>query len=142
MRFLTKAGMLALASRNACASITNSKPKRKTTLYNNFGEKENLITYKKDQNGRTTLTVINPEGFELLINEGAGIVQESKNGWFPANNAAEKIDPKILKALTEARADLEISNNGGTSPMNIAARNGDVKIIRALRIAGIDLKEP
>ncbi len=82
------------------------------------------------------------ETIKALLSRGARVNQVSSDGNTPLGNAAMFKQPRAVKALIEAGADVNLrtGNLDRSTPLMLAALSGDLETVRVLLDAGTDPK--
>ena len=111
-----------------------------------IGKNANLNALRK-RNQDTPIGVAADRGHveivEALIESGAEINRQNRNGYSPLLNAVTEGHHKIAMALVSAGADLELRDSGGYTALLHAAFHGYEQIVRSLldRGAYIDAQD-
>ena len=83
----------------------------------------------------------NKESVRELINAGAQVNQQDKQGWTPLNWAAGKGDLEIVESLLQHGADPFLVGRDLRTPQMIALAAGQSDVVKALRRAESERKE-
>ena len=83
-----------------------------------------------------------PEEVRQLIQDGADVNAEDKDGLTPLMHAAKyNSNPEVLRTLIGAGADVNAKNKDGLTPLMLAAGNNpNPEVLKALLEAGADAK--
>ncbi|MBL9118313.1 MAG: ankyrin repeat domain-containing protein [Phycisphaerae bacterium] len=97
-----------------------------------------------DVNGLSPLlwsaSIGSPEAVTALLSAGAKVdVQDKMSGDTALMRAARTGKFESMKAILDAKADVNAKNNLGHTPFMFASMNGDVKKLEALKAAGADV---
>jgi ankyrin repeat protein len=84
------------------------------------------------------LEVTDPEDFKRLMNEGANVNIQDKDGQTPLHYACGH-EPSVAEFLVKHGADVNTLNNDGWTPLHLACLGNRTSIVRILVEAGADV---
>ena len=107
----------------------------------NFGFHK--LVDKKESNGRRPLFYAALQGHEavvrLLLDRGADIATQDKDGWTALNVAARRGHKAVVRLLLDRGADVNAQNEDGWTALQDAARPGHEAVVRLLLDRGADV---
>ncbi|UNF62747.1 ankyrin repeat domain-containing protein [Spiroplasma poulsonii] len=91
----------------------------------------------KDSNGHEIKN--NPEIVQLLLDKGADVNLQNKNGDIPLITAIKNNDLKMVQLLLDNGADINLQNKNVDIPLITAIKNNDLKMVQLLLDKGADV---
>jgi ankyrin repeat domain-containing protein 50 len=109
-----------------------------------FGVYWNTTYYSSNAPGFTDLMVASFFGHaaavELLLQKGAELESQDKNGRTPLSWAAEKGHTEVVELLLQKGAELESEGDDGGTPLSWAAVNGHTEVVELLLQKGAEVE--
>ena len=72
------------------------------------------------------------EVVRLLIQHGADLAAQAKDGWTPLHWASEEGHVEVVRLLIEHGADLAAQGEDGSTPLHWASERGHVEVVQLL----------